>query len=156
VYPDAWLAVTHRDPLKVLPSATSLVANLRYAHSDHVDFAAVGRYQRDLLVRELDGLVSAYQDGTLDPARTYHGHYADFLSDPLSALGRMYAHLGFELTPSVEAAMARYLAERPKDGRGQHEYSFADLGLDYQEERRSLQRYQNWFGVTEEGPANEQ
>jgi Sulfotransferase family len=72
VYPDARLVVTHRDPMTVLPSTTSLIANLRWAHSDHVDFAEIGRSLRDLLHRELDQLVTACEDGTLDPARTCH------------------------------------------------------------------------------------
>ena len=55
VYPDARLAVTHRDPLKVLPSVTSLVATLRWAHSDQVDFAELGRFHSDLYHGELDG-----------------------------------------------------------------------------------------------------
>ena len=39
VYPDARIVVTHRDPLTVLPSVSSLVATLRLAHSDAVDMA---------------------------------------------------------------------------------------------------------------------
>jgi hypothetical protein len=42
-YPDARLVVTHRDPLAVLPSVTSLVATMRWTHSDHVDFADIRR-----------------------------------------------------------------------------------------------------------------
>ncbi len=147
VYPDARLAVTHRDPLKVLPSVTSLVATLRWAHSDRVDFAEIGRYHCDLYHGELDGLVLASQDGLLDAARTYHGHYADFVSDPLAAVTELYAHFGFPLEPAVEAVMARFLAERPKDARGPHDYAFADLRLDYEAERARFGPYQSWFGV---------
>ena len=46
VYPDARLAITHRDPLTVLASLTSLVATLRWAHSDRVDFAEIGALPR--------------------------------------------------------------------------------------------------------------
>ena len=151
VYPDARIAVAHRDPLKVLPSVTSLVATLRWAHSDRVDFAELGRYHRDLYRGELDDLVRASQDGMLDAARTHHGHYADFVSDPLAAVTKLYAHFGFALEPRVEATMARFLAERPKDARGPHEYLFADLGLDYEAERALFGPYQSWFGVPVEG-----
>ncbi len=147
VYPDARMIVTHRDPLTVLPSTTSLIANLRWAHSDRVDFAEVGRYQRDLLHRELDELVTACQDGTLDPARTCHVHYEDFVSDPLRAVRSVYAHLDLELDPAVEEAMTRYLVERPKDALGTHRYSFRDLQLDEERERSDFARYQSWFGV---------
>ena len=48
VYPDARLAITHRDPLTVLASLTSLVATLRWAHSDRVDFADIGAYHENM------------------------------------------------------------------------------------------------------------
>ena len=120
VYPDARLVVTHRDPLTVLPSTTSLIANLRWAHSDRVDFAEIGRSQRDLLHRELNGLVTACEDGTLDRARACHLRYQDFMTAPLRAVKSVYSQLGFELDPKVGEAMRRYLAERPKDALGSH------------------------------------
>ena len=67
VYPDAQLAITHRDPLTVLASLTSLVATLRWAHSDRVDFAEIGRFHEHMWTRTLDDLVTASTDGSLDP-----------------------------------------------------------------------------------------
>ncbi len=151
VYPDARLVVTHRDPLTVLPSTTSLIANLRWAHSDRVDFAEIGRFQRDLLHRELNGLVTACEDGTLDRARACHLRYQDFTTAPLRAVKSVYSQLGFELDPKVGEAMRRYLAERPKDAFGSHRYAFRDLRLDLDEERNRFERYQNWFDVPVEG-----
>jgi hypothetical protein len=151
VYPDARLVVTHRDPLTVLPSTTSLIANLRWAHSDHVDFAEIGRDQRDLLHRELDALTTACQDGTLEPAHTCHVRYEDFMTDPIGAVRSVYAAFGVDLDPTVEQRMCRFLADRPKDALGTHRYSFADLHLDPAEERRRFERYQRWFAVPMEG-----
>jgi hypothetical protein len=151
VYPDARLAVMHRDPLTVLPSTTSLIANLRWAHSDDVDFTEIGRSQRDLLHRELDGLVIACRDGTLEPARTCHVRYEEFMADPLGAIRSLYAHFEFELDSNVEARMCRYLAERPKDALGTHRYSFAHLHLDPDQERSRFERYRSWFAVPVEG-----
>lgn len=150
VYPDARLVVTHRDPLTILPSVTSLVATLRWAHSDHVDFAEIGRYHEQLYLADLDGLVDAEEDGTLDPARTHHGRYADFVADPLAAVRRTYDHLGLELTPAVADAMASHLAASPKGAHGAHAYDFADLGLDEATERARFARYCAHFGVEEE------
>jgi hypothetical protein len=151
VYPDARLVVTHRDPLTVLPSTTSLIANLRWAHSDHVDFAEVGRSQCDLLHRELEALMTACRDGTLDPAHTSHVRYEHFMTDPLGAVRNVYADLRLDLDPSVEERMCRYLADRPKDALGTHRYSFADLRLDPDEERTRFERYRRTFAVPMEG-----
>ena len=40
-YPDAYVVLTHRDPLKVLPSLVSIMATLQWMHSDTVDVDAV-------------------------------------------------------------------------------------------------------------------
>jgi hypothetical protein len=150
VYPDARLAITHRDPMAVLPSLTSLVANLRWAHSDRVDFAEVGRYERDLWFDNLDGLARAERDGRLDGARTHHGHYADFLTDPLGATATLYGHFGWPLSKQTESAMLTALGDRPKDAHGVHDYSFADLDLDAAVERERFSLYQSTFAVPEE------
>jgi hypothetical protein len=151
VYPDARIAVTHRDPLRILPSLTSLVAALRYAHSDAVDFADIGRHQSELWHANLDRLVTLTDDGTLEPTRVYHGQYADFLTNPLRAMHALYDHLGMQLTPDVERAMSDYLAAHPQGEHGTHSYSFADLDLDAAAERAKFARYQQRFAVPSEG-----
>ena len=95
--------------------------------------------------------MTACEDGTLDPARTRHVRYQDFTTAPLRVLQSVYAQLGFELDPEVEEAMRRYLAERPKDALGTHQYAFSDLRIDLDEERNRFERYQSWFDVRVEG-----
>ena len=147
VYPDARMVVTHRDPLTILPSVTSLVATLRWAHSDAVDFADIGRYHERLYHGDLDGLVDLDETGVLDPARTHHGRYHDFVADPLGAVAAVYDHLGMDLTPETESAMQAYLDERPKGAHGEHHYSFTDLELDVETERQRFARYCDHFAV---------
>ncbi len=150
VYPDARLAVTHRDPLTVLASLTSLVATLRWAHSDRVDFVEIGEYHERMWSRVLDALVTASTDGSLDPARVHHVHYADFMRDQIGAIEGLYTAHGRVLTPSTAQAMRDYLAGRPKDQHGAHEYSFDDLRLDPAVERERFARYQRHFSVPDE------
>jgi hypothetical protein len=150
VYPDARVAVTHRDPLTVLGSVSSLVATLRWAHSDHVDMADIGRYHADLYHADLDGLVDRVDDGTLDPARVHHGHYADFMNDPLAAVRALHRHLGRPLDAATVDAMRRHLDERPQGLHGEHRYDFADLGLDRIAEHARFARYRARFAVPEE------
>src|SRR5262245_37999891 len=115
VYPDARIAVTHRDPLRVLGSVTSLVANLRWVHSEKVDFAAIARYHADLYHASLDGLAALDERGWLPPDRLHHGHYADFVADPLEAVRALYRAFALPLAPETEARMRAHLASRPKD-----------------------------------------
>jgi hypothetical protein len=150
-YPDARMVVTHRDPLTVLGSLTSLVATLRWAHSDHVDFAEIGRDHARRWQEVLDGLVDRAERAELDPARTHHVRYTEFVADPIATIGEIYPHLlGVPLDPTTADTMRTYLAARPQDKHGPHSYSFADLGLDSTAVRARFTRYQEYFTVPDE------
>lgn len=139
VYPDARLAFTHRDPMEVLASASSLVANLRWVHSDHVDYAEVGRYHAELFTRSLDGLVDRELPGAS------HSRYADFLAEPLATVRSVYDALGLDWSGELEARMAASLEARPQGRHGEHHYDVADLGLDTGATAAGFARYRERF-----------
>ncbi len=150
VYPDARIVFTHRDPLALLGSVTSLVATLRAAHSDAVDFRGIGSYHADLYGRSLERLVDLTENGTLDPARVHHLQYAQFTPGPLGAITDLFTALGQPLEGATLDAMASHLAHRPSGSPGEHRWEFGDLGLDYDGERRRFARYQEHFDVPNE------
>jgi hypothetical protein len=150
VYPDALIAVTHRDPLTVLGSTTSLVANLRWVHSDAVDFASIGRYHADLYRPGLDRLTTLDAEGWLPAGRVHHGHYADFVREPMKSVQAVYDTFGLDLTPEAAARMQAYLDATPKGRHGEHHYDFADLGLDQAEQRAAFAGYTTHFHVPPE------
>jgi Sulfotransferase family len=150
VYPDANLVVTHRDPLAVLPSVTSLVATMRWTHSDHVDFADIGRYHADLYSRSLDRLVDLTESGALDGVNVHHTHYRAFMADPIGTVGAVAKAMGTPLTADTESAMRAYLDAHPQGEHGEHRYSFEDLGADPVDVRARFARYQACFDVQNE------
>lgn len=149
-YPDARIVITHRDPLTVLGSVTSLIGTLRWAHSDRVDFQEIARDHARLYHADLDGLVTACADGTLSRDRVHHVRYADFMTSPIDAVRGAYEAFGWQLTAAAEQGMRDYLQRRPQGLHGPHVYSFEDLGLDPQEQRARFARYQDAFSVPDE------
>jgi hypothetical protein len=150
VYPDARIVITHRDPLTVLGSLTSLIATLRWAHSDTVDYAEIGRAHARMYHADLDRLVDACEDGTLDPSRVHHVRYADFMASPLGTVREIYHAAGWELTATAAERIGAHLERRPRGMHGPHVYAFDDLGLDRDAERARFARYQDAFGVPDE------
>ena len=149
-YPDARIVVTHRDPPTVLGSVTSLIATLRWAYSDHVDYEGIAQAHARLYHADLDGLVTACSDGTLDPSRVHHVRYADFMASPVDAVRGVYDAFGWDLSATAEERMRDYLRRRPQGMHGAHAYAFDDLGLDRVEQRARFARYQAAFGVPDE------
>ena len=144
-YPDAKLSFTHRDPMLVLPSVTSLLANLRWAHSDQVSFADIGRYHADLYSRSLDRLVDLDSASFLPTDRCTHSTHRQFLDDALEVIAAIYAQLNVALPPSTRTTMAEYLRANPQGDKGGHLYSFDDLGLDRNHELDRFARYADRF-----------
>lgn len=147
VYPDAQLVVTHRDPLAILGSVTSLIATLRWAHSDDVDTTVIGRYHADLYWRDLDGMVDFVDQGTLPGGRVAHGSFAEFNADGVGVVERIYEQLNIELPADVRDAMSAALAASPREKHGDHTWSFEWLGLDADEQHERFRRYCTAFGV---------
>jgi len=148
VYPDARLSATHRDPLSIIPSVSSLVATLRSAHSDEVDLDAIGRYHVDLYARALDRFVDQVESGALDPDRLTNSRHTDFLADALDVMRSLYAHFGWELSDGAAEAMAAYLADHAEGAAGGHAYDLASFGVDGADVRSRFTRYADAVGLT--------
>ncbi len=148
-HPDARVAITHRDPATMLASLTSLVAHLRWAHSDAVDAPAlarahVERYEQTLLrvAREADD-----RDG--GASRRIHLRYADLVADPAARVGELYAALGLSISPGFEAILGAEAARRSAREHGDHAYDLEALGLDRRDLARRFAAYRARFGLGE-------
>jgi len=149
-YPDARVVVTHRDPMKVLPSAASLMATLRWQRSDIVDNSEIVA----LLFRSypilLNRLIEDRATGAVPDDRTVDVLYADLMGNPLATLASVYERLGLEFTSEHQNRASTYLAGRPKDRRGSHLYIFDDLGLRHQQVEDSFEPYVNEYNIPQE------
>ena len=150
VYPDARIVQTHRDPLKVVASLTSLVTLLRSLASERIDPFAIGAEWAPRLAAGLERTMAVRARGLPATARVFDLHFADFMRDEMGMVRRLYAHFDLELSAEAEARMRRFLAENPRDRRGVHRYTLADAGLDPATERGRYAAYQERFGVASE------
>lgn len=149
-YPDAQIVQTHRDPLKVVASLSSLVATLRGMASDAIDRAAIGA---EWTARLADGLARATAVRDRWPAAApapFDVQFADLLRDEIGMVRRIYAHVGRRLSPEAEQRMRAFLAANPRDKHGAHRYTLADAGLDPAVERARYAAYQQRFAVPSE------
>jgi hypothetical protein len=150
VYPDAQVVVTHRDPLVVMASMTSLVATLFWIRSDRVDPRAIAKSWLRGVAFMLNHSLEQRRLGELPGDRIHDVLYHELVRDPIAELRRLYDRLARKLAPEAEARMRAYLAARPQHRRGAHRYTFADTGLDRARERARFAAYQTHFGVPDE------
>ena len=147
VFDDARFVITHRDPTAILPSVTSLIATMRWAHSDRVDFAAIGRHHLELYSHSLDNLIDLIDSGRLPADRTAQVPHRLVSTEKMAAVQSVYEQLGMGLSPDAEAAMAAYVVDTPPGKHGEHRYQFEDLGLNRAEVRSRFARYIERFDI---------
>jgi hypothetical protein len=146
-YPDARVAITHRDPLALLASLTSLIANIRWAHSDQVDPVAIGRAHVDRYARTFERLVDWSEAGTLPGDAIHHSHFADFEVAPVETMRALYTRFDLAPSPEVEALWRTSLDEADRGGARAHHYTLDDLDATQAELRVRFRRYQSHFTV---------
>jgi len=146
-YPDAMIVQTHRDPVKVLPSVSSLNYHLYCAASDHVDAARVGRQQLDLWGEFLDRAIDTRARLGAQADRFVDVQFEEILADPIGLIGRIYAHFGLELTEEARSRMEAFLADNARDKHGTHQYTPAMFGLEEGAIRERFAAYTRRFDV---------
>lgn len=149
-YPDAQVAITHRDPLTMLASLTSLIANLRWAHSDAVDPEQIARSH----VRRYDAtfarLVEWTEAGTIPESRIHHSRFRDFCESPLETTRGLYERFDLPWSEGLEARFRSVLSENPRERHGGHAYTRDDLGEAPETLRPRFVRYQRTFDVPDD------
>ncbi|MFP6605699.1 MAG: sulfotransferase, partial [Myxococcota bacterium] len=97
-YPDACLIQTHRDPLQIVSSLTSLLTTLRALASDRVDPHDIAREWSELNAQAYDASIEARESGLIAPDQVIDIHFHDFMADPFAQIQRIYAKFGLDYT----------------------------------------------------------
>jgi hypothetical protein len=151
-YPDARVVITHRDPLKVLPSVVSILYSTAFVRSDAVDAATFAGWFSPETCRALLDAMCAFRDSGAAPATQFCDVlYADVVRDPAGAVARAYERFGLAFSPELGERIRGYVASKPRGKHGAHRYDFSALGRDARAERERFRTYQERFGVPSEG-----
>lgn len=128
-YPDACIVQTHRDPMQVIGSISSLACTLHGAFSDHVDPVETGHAEVNYFAQALQQSLRQRDAMPDQRERFFDIYFEQIIRDPIAAIERMYAHFGFEFSAAARQAMQRYLDNRPREKHGRHTYTLQQFGL---------------------------
>lgn len=142
-FPDAIFVVTHRDPVEVMKSMTTMVsyaARMACAHPDPIDISRQWIYRGGDL---LDGCV---RDRDVLPAgQSIDVRFDDFMADEESTVAAIYALAGQPYDDAARTAMAAFRIEHPRGRHGGVTYHPADVGLDVTELAERFRTYRERF-----------
>ena len=149
-FPDATVAVTHRDPVAVTASVTTMLAYTARNHTDRVDLAELGRYWSD---RIEDLLAACVRDRELLPAdQSIDVRFHEFMADDVAMVERIYDVADQPFTDDARSSIAAFMDDHPRGRHGRVRYDLAQFGLDRDERRQALRFYAERFGTEDEQP----
>jgi hypothetical protein len=111
VYPDARFIMTHRDPARVLPSVTKLIATMREDFAENARMAEFSAVQIDIWDRALHRLMHFR---TRHDARFIDIYHGDLLEDSSSEINRLYEWLGWSRSKDLSDAIVNWRKSCPK------------------------------------------
>jgi Sulfotransferase family len=145
-YPDARFVVTHRDPVKAVPSWISFVSSLVAPGTlDVTDLTKFGPHLAAHLAVGTDQMMRARRE--LDDVRFLDIHHHELVADPMGTITRVYTWLGLELTPNTQTAMSAWSEKNRSGAHGAHRYTAEQFGLDNATLRSQFKEYTDHFDV---------
>ena len=149
VFPDATMVITHRDPIAVLRSLTTMLGYSDRIRRDPVDPPALARLWLDRIERLLRACVD--QRGAWGPDHSADILFHEYMADQERVMRQVYNLAGLELTPDVEAQLLGYLDENPRNKHGKVIYDLEGVfGLNEAAARERFAFYYERFPVRHE------
>jgi len=146
VFPDAVVAVTHRDPVAVIQSAVTMLAYGQRMSRRRVDARGLIDYWSD----RVDHLLRAcVRDRDMLPAsHSIDVPFHEFMADDMAMVARIYERAGVEMSPDARGDLERFIAEHPRGKFGQVIYNLeGDFGVRPDDLRKRFDFYFERFPV---------
>jgi len=149
VFPDATMVVTHRDPIDVLRSLTTMLGYSDRCRRVAIDPPALARLWSNRIERLLQECVAQRDVWGADQSMDVLFH--DYMADQEGMAKRIYALAGLDLPPAVEAKLLGYLSENPRHAHGKVNYDLEGVfGVDVAALRERFRFYYDRFPVKQE------
>lgn len=115
-FPDATLVITHRDPVAVLRSLTTMLGYADRTRRNPVDPEGLLQNWTGRIERLLKACIE--QRSSWGPEQSLDVLFHEYMADQECVLRQTYALAGLELTSEAEAALQSYLTENPRNKHG--------------------------------------
>jgi hypothetical protein len=148
-YPDARFVMTHRDPVKSVPSWASMVSAIFPPSRDPLDLHRLGAEVSNHLRVGVEQAIAAR--ARIGEARFLDVHHRDLIADPMREVRRIYEFLDLELVPEVETTMRDWQIANRSGAHGAHQYTAEQFGLTDAKLRDDYRFYTDHFDITTEG-----
>ena len=149
VFPDATLAITHRDPVSVIQSAATMIAYGQRMSRSTIDPPAVADYWADRVEHLLRACVRE-RDSWPDK-QSLDVPFHQFMADDLGTVAQIFERAALAPDAASRERLQRFIADNPRGKHGRIRYDLAgDFGIEPAALRERFQFYFDQFPVLAE------
>ncbi len=149
-FPDATVAITHRDPVSVIASAVTMLCYGDRVRRTRVDPPAVAAYWIDRVEALLRACVRDRDQ--IAPGQSIDVRFHEFMADDIATVERIYMLAGLAMTTHARAELETHMAANPRGKHGRIVYDLeADFGVERDALRERFRFYFDRFGIRVEG-----
>ena len=132
-----------------MASTTSLMGTLYHMRSDQAFNASMFEniIMGEATAQRLEHVIRQREEGVVPDANITDSRYQDLLDEPIECIEGIYQHFGLGLSDEARNRMTAYLAAKPKDKFGSHQYEIDEARS---EDRTLFKRYQTLYNVPDE------
>ena len=149
VFPDATVAITHRDPVSVIQSAATMLGYGQRINRKQVDLSGLIRYWSDRVFELLQACVN---DRSSWPAeRSIDVLFHEFMADDLGMVEKIYARANLEMTAAARTELQHFIDQHPRGRDGRVVYNLrGDFAVEPAQLRERFAFYFDRFPVNVE------
>ena len=146
VFPDARFIVTHRNPVKLIPSVCRLLEMSRHMYPATVDHLDDIGQATLMIFTQAEAAQTAWRDANpevpvLDLA------FSDIDDEGLRESDKTLRFLGIECTDADRYSIRKWIKDNRREKHGRHEYSLADYGLTERDVEAQFIEYSTRFAA---------
>ena len=146
VFPDATVAITHRDPVSVIQSAVTMLAYGQRINRAQVDLEALIHYWSDRVLHLLKACVRDRE--VIPPERSLDVLFHEFMADDLAMVEKIYKRAALAMTETARRELQAFIDDHPRGKEGRVVYDLrGDFGVDPAELRARFGFYFDRFPV---------
>ncbi|HEY6131037.1 MAG TPA: sulfotransferase, partial [Halioglobus sp.] len=124
VFPDATVAITHRDPVSVIQSAVTMLAYGQRVNRKKVDLDGLITYWTDRVVHLLQACVR--DRAALPAGQSIDVPFHDFMADDLGMVEKIYARAELAMTAPARRQLQTFIDTHPRGRDGRVVYNLRD------------------------------
>jgi hypothetical protein len=121
VFPDATVAITHRDPVSVIQSAATMLAYGQRINRKRVDPAGLINYWTDRVVHLLQACVR--DRALLADGQSIDVPFDEFMADDLGMVQKIYARANLAMTAPARKQLQNFIDAHPRGKAGRVVYN---------------------------------